>query len=122
MSRLPQLKSRLRSRIHAMEDLLTEIRTPVQNPSQELLYTEYIRRINGMISEANIDSLDIEAKYKNDIDTTEFDILRASITNIERRTSTTHIDLCTWRMSNTRARRQEEAKYVYTHIKLSYDT
>ena len=70
MSRLPQLKSRLHSRIHAMDDLLAEMRTPVQNPNQELLCAENIRRINGMISEAKIDSLDIEARYKNDIDTT----------------------------------------------------
>ena len=34
-----------------------------------------------MTLEANTNSLDIEAKYKNNIDTTEFDILRASITN-----------------------------------------
>ena len=73
-----------------------------------------------MISETNIDSLDIETNYKNNIETTELDIIRASITNIERRTSTTHIDLCTWRTSNTRARRQEEAKSVYTHIESSY--
>ena len=53
-----------------MEDLLEEMRTPVQNPNQELLYAENIRRIKGMISEANIDSLDIEAGYKNNIDTT----------------------------------------------------
>ena len=104
-----------------MEDLLAEMRTPVQNPNQELLYTENIRRINGMISEANIDSLDIEAKNKNDIDTTEFDILRGSISNIACRTSTIHINLCTWRSSNTRARRQEEAIPVYTHIESSYD-
>ena len=86
-----------------MEVLLAEMTTPVQNPAQELLYTEYIRRINGMTLEANTDSLDIEAKCKNDIDTTEFDNLRASITNIERMTSATHVGLCTWRVSNARA-------------------
>ena len=103
MSHLPQLKSRLRSRIHAMEDLLAEMTTPVQNPAQELLYTEYIRRINNMTLEANTNSLDIEAKYKNDIDTTKLDNLRASITNIELKTSATHVGLCTWRVSNARA-------------------
>ena len=51
-----------------MEDLLAEMTTPVQNPAQELLYTEYIRRSNGMTLQANTNSLDIEAKYKNDID------------------------------------------------------
>ena len=51
----------------------------------------------------------------------QFDILRTSITNVECRTSATHVDLCAWRISNVRARRQEEAKSVYTHIKLSYD-
>ena len=54
-----------------MEDLLEEMRTPVQNPDQELLYAKNNRRIIGMISEANIHSLDIEDKYENDIDTTE---------------------------------------------------
>ena len=51
----------------------------------------------------------------------QFDILRTSITNVECRTSATHVDLCAWRISNVRARRQEEAKSVYTHIELSYD-
>ena len=78
-----------------MEDLLEGIRTPIQNSDQEPLYAENIRKIKGMLLEANTDPLDIEARYKNDIDTTEIGILRASITNIKRKTSAAHTDLRT---------------------------
>ena len=93
----------------------------MRTPVQKLLYAENIRRIKDMLLESNTDPMDIEDRYENDIDTTKICTLRASITNIERRTSTAHTDLCTWRASNTRARRQEEAKSVFTHIESSYD-
>ena len=103
MSRLPQLKSRLHSRIHAIEDLLAEMRTPVQNPNQELLYAENIRRINGMISETKIDSLDIETNYKNDINTTELEDFKTSLHTIKCMTAAAYMDLCTWKATNTKA-------------------
>ena len=61
--------------------------TPVQSLAQELEHAEYIKRINDLTLEANTNLLDIEAEYKDNIDATEFDDFRVSITNIERRTS-----------------------------------
>ena len=54
-----------------------------------------------MTLEANTDLLEIGDEYKDNIDATEINDFRISITNIERRTSTIFIDLCTWKASNT---------------------
>ena len=131
-----------------MEVLLAEMTTPVQNPAQELAYSEYIRRINDMTFKANTDFLDIEADYKNDIDAAELDDFRTSITNIEHKTSATYADLCTWRASNAKApvrtspppnqtsgdvrivqdkkayrqkEATEKARSIHTHIELDYN-
>ena len=85
------------------------MRTPIQNSDQQLLYAENIRRIKDMLLEVNTNPLDSKDRYKNDIEAKEIGTLRASITNIERRTSAAHTNLCTWKATNTRARRQEEA-------------
>ena len=102
MSKLPGLKSRLCSRIHTTKFLLTEMTTPVQSPPQEIIYEGYIKRINELTLEANTDLLDIKADYENDIEATELENFKASLYNIERKTSAAYTDLCTWKASNTR--------------------
>ena len=102
MSKLPGLKSRLCSKIHTTRVLLTEITTPVQSPSQEIAHKDYIGRLNELTLDANTYLLDIEADYGNDIDTTGLDDFKASLYNIERKTSAVYNDLCTWKASNTR--------------------
>ena len=66
-----------------MEVLLATMTTPVQSLAQELERDGHIKRINDMTLEANTDLLDIGAEYKDNIDATEIDDFRISITNIE---------------------------------------
>ena len=103
MSSLSRLKSRLRSRIYTTELLLATMTTPVQNLAQELEHTDNINRINDLTLETNTDFLDIEVEHKDDIDATELDGFRTSMANMECRTSTIFMDLCTWKASNTKA-------------------
>ena len=86
MSKLPGLRSRLRSRIYTTKYLLTEMTTPIQSPPQELVHEGYIKRINELTLEANTDLLDIEANNKNDIEAKELENFKASLYNIERET------------------------------------
>ena len=102
MSELPDLKSRLRSRIQTTRVLLTEIKTPVQSPSQEIAHKEYIRRLNKLTLDASTDLLDIEADLGNDVDATELKDFKASLHDIERDMSAVYNDLCTWKAHNTR--------------------
>ena len=48
-----------------------------------------------MTLEANTDFLEIGDEYKDDIDATEINDFMISMTNIERRTPTIFMDLCT---------------------------
>ena len=144
MSNLGSLKRKLRSRIHTIEVLLAIMTTPVQNPAQELMHADYIKRINSLTYEANTYFFDIVAECGDDIITTELDDFRISILNIERRKFATQTELCTWKTSQTKAspplnqasgdtittqdkedhkqkEATEEAKSTYTHIKLDYD-
>ena len=103
MSDLSRLKSRQQSTIYATELLLAAMTTPVQDLAQELEYTVHINRINDLTLETNADFLDIAIEHKDDIDITELDDFRTSMTNMKHRTSTIFMDLCTWKTSNTDA-------------------
>ena len=108
----------LQSTVHDMEQLLDKMTDPVKNLDQHLLYTENIRRIKDMLLELYTNPMYIEVRCKNDIDTKE---IENSITNIKRRTSETHTDLRTWKATNTKTCRQEEAISVFTHIESSHN-
>ena len=69
--------------------------TPVQDLAQELEYTVHINRINDLTLKANANFLDIAIEHKDDIDITELDGFRTSMTNMKHRTSTIFMDLCT---------------------------
>ena len=100
MSEPPDLKSWLHSRIHTTRTLLTEITTSVQSQSQEIAHEEHTRRLNVLTHNANTDLLDIEAV--KDINATELEDFKASIYNIERKTSAVYNDLCTREAHNIR--------------------
>ena len=82
-----------------MEVLLATMTTPVQSLAQELERDGHIKRINDMTLEANTDLLDIRADHKDNIDATEINDFRISITNIERRTTAIYTGLCIWKTS-----------------------
>ena len=104
MSYIPAPQTmKLSTLVTITEFLLTKMTTLVQNPAQELAYSEYIRRINDMTLKANTYYLDIKADYKNNIDAAKLDDFRTSLKNIEPKTPTTYADQCTWRASNAKA-------------------
>ena len=77
-----------------METLLGRITTPIQNLTQHMQCTDYIKRINELDFEANNDLLTFEAEYKDDIDPTELAAFKTSMVNIESRTSASDTSLC----------------------------
>ena len=87
MATLTNLKISLRNRTRAMETLLGRITTPIQNLTQHMQCTNYIKSINKLDYEANNDLLTIEAEYKDDIDCTELAAFRTFMAKIESRTS-----------------------------------
>ena len=94
MPELQELKSRLHDRIHETRALLEGIETPIKSLPQKTANEEYIRRLNKMTLDANMDLLDIEADHGNDIDAIELETFKISLYNIERETSTIYNDLC----------------------------
>ena len=60
MSTLARLKSSLNYRVCTIEALLGTMTTPVKNIAQEIGHAGYIKRINDLTFEANINLLDIE--------------------------------------------------------------
>ena len=87
---LPDLRSRIRNRIYIVKQRLTEMTSPIQSPLHEHIYREYIKRIKELTLEANIDLLDIKAKYENDIEATELENFKTSLTiSSARRPQTT---------------------------------
>ena len=54
-------------RIHTAWRRLAEITSPFQDPLQEHVYEEYIKKIQELIQQANTDILDIEANHRKDI-------------------------------------------------------
>ena len=74
--------------------------TPVQSLAKEFKRDGHTKRISDMILGANTDLLHAEAKYKADSDATIVKELKTSIANIEHRTSTVLMDLCTRKASN----------------------
>ena len=109
MSSLSSLRSRLRSRIHTTEVLLATMMAPVQTRAQELKHAENIKRINDLTHEANTDFRDIKAKHRDDIDATEFEDFRISLTIIQNE-------------KNLRQKKATEtAKSIHTHIKMDYN-
>ena len=99
---LPDLRSRINNRITTTKRCLTEITSPVQNPIQEHIHREYIKRIQELTQQANTDISDIEANHRKDIFSTELKTLKTSLHHIEHETSTVYSDLCTWKASQTR--------------------
>ena len=99
MSDLASLRSSLRGRVHTIEVLLGLVAPPVQNLTQEFEYDEYIKRINEMTLKANANFLDIEADHEDDIEATELDAFRTSLTLIEHRIAIANAALCTWKAS-----------------------
>ena len=53
--------------------------SPIQNPIQEHIHREYIKRIQELTQEANLDILDIEANYRKDILPTELEDFKTSL-------------------------------------------
>ena len=92
---LEDLKYRISVRIFATKKLLTELVSPIQiqNLPQELAYEGYIKRSRDLTQEAKLDILDIEAKYRKDIPSTELEDFRTSLHNMERETSAVYNDL-----------------------------
>ena len=76
-----------------METLLGWITMPIQNLAQHMECTDYIKRINELNLEVTSNLLDIESEYKDDIDSTELAAFKASMANIESRTSTSNASL-----------------------------
>ena len=118
---LPDLRSRIHYRIIITKRCLTELTSPIQNPIQEHIHREYIKRIQELTQQANTDISDIEArkdtfftkrkhKYtglntsylehsRKDIFLTELKNFKTSLYNIECETSAVFSDLCTWKAS-----------------------
>ena len=98
--KLPDLKSRISDRIYITRDLLDNILPSpiqIQHLPQELAYEGYIRRSRELIQEANLDILDIQANYREDIPPKEIDDFKTYLHNIEHETSAVCNDLRTWK-------------------------
>ena len=65
--------------------------------------TDYIKRINKLYFEATINLLDIGSEYKDNIDPTELAAFKASMANIETKTSTSNAALYAWKVNKTPA-------------------
>ena len=107
--------------------------------------TDYIKRFNELYFEATSNLLDIGSEYKNDIDPTELAACKASMANIETKTSISNAALYTWKVTNSPApikaspsqsqatsnigtnqahelkEVNEKAKATYKHIMMDYD-
>ena len=117
---------RLRTRIYDTRNLihkiyimknhrLAEMTSPIQNPLQEHVYGECIKRIQELIQQANTEILDIETNHSKNIFSTELKNFKLSLCQIERETSAIYSDLCTWKASHTRppAGSSEEHKLIW---------
>ena len=72
---LSDLINRIHKRIRIIKQPLTEMTSPVQSPTHEHVYGEYIKRIQELTQEANIDISDIEANHRKAIFLTELKYL-----------------------------------------------
>ena len=102
-----------------MEQLLDTMNDPAKTPKEHLLHTKNIGRINDMLLGLYTNPTYIEVKCQNGSNSKE---IENSIANIQKRMSENLSSLRAWKITHTKARRQEEAITIFTNVKSSHNT
>ena len=76
--------------------------SPIQNPLQEHVYGECIKKIQELIQQTNTEILDIEINHSKTIFSKKLESFKTSLCQIDLETSAVYSDLCTWKAFNAR--------------------